>query len=222
MKILIPSPISMFNLSRLYRLVGAEGLGGKVVAGYGVGPGSAAAADPAVLANPAFAVVVVEVAHLEEECRGVPYLRERFLLDVARLFFEKPADLHLAHMRYEREALAAHASLGHGVEPVRFRSDRLALLFLALAEDAVVVRGAGWLELDRDLVPHFIKPLERALIFLGRDLLVRQLLAPARRHQEEWMVRDGAQADDHLQKLRQVLHVMLRDGRVHLEFHSDF
>ena len=35
------------------------------------------------------------------------------------------------------------------------------------------------------------------------------------------MVRYGAQSDHHLEELRQVLHIMFRDGGVHLELHAD-
>jgi len=122
--------------------------------GHREGTGAAAAAHLPVFTDAAFAVVVVEVAHLQEEFRGLPDLREGLLLDVARLLLEKAADLHLAHMGHEGEALAAHAALGHGIEAVRLGRDGLPLFLLALAEDAVVMGRAGGLELDRHLVPH--------------------------------------------------------------------
>src|SRR5512143_3741300 len=125
----------MFSLPRLYRLIGAEGLCGQVVSGDGVGTGAAASADPAVLADAALAVVVVEVAHVHEELRSIPDLREGLLLDVAGLLFEEPADLYLAYVGHEGEALAAHAALGHGVEPVRLGSHGLAFFLLSLPED---------------------------------------------------------------------------------------
>ena len=166
-------------------------------------------------------MVVVEVAHLFEELRLVPYLRKGLLLDVAGLFLEEPADLDLADVGYESKALAAHAALGHGVETMGLGRDGLALFLFTLPEDAIVVGRAGRLELDGNLVAHLIEPLERALVFLGRDLLVRELLAAACGHEQEWMVGHGAELDHHLEQLGQILYVVFRDRGVHLELHAD-
>ena len=80
--------------------------------------------------------------------------------------------MNLTDVGDETERDPAQTSAGHGIQSVFLRGDLFSLFLGPLPEDAVVMRSTGGLELKRDLVSLFIKPVKRLFIIEGRDLLI--------------------------------------------------
>ena len=95
------------------------------VAGEGVGPGPAAAADLAVLAAMALAPVFVHPPQLPEELGRGPDFRKGRLPDIARGQVQIAARLHFPPIGDKGEPLPSETPLGHGLHAVGRRGDLL-------------------------------------------------------------------------------------------------
>ncbi len=189
------------------RHVGAVGLLGHVVAGALEGARPAAAADPLVLAGAALALERLEVAQVGEQRRRAPDVAEGLLANVAGRLVEVAAGLHLADVRDEAEADAGQAAAAQRVQAavrVRVHLERGAVGPGALAHDPPVVRHVGRLEEQRRRALRVVDPVEGALVVVGVELLVGELLAAAGRHQHEGVEAHRAELLGQRQQARQV------------------
>ena len=89
----------------------AEGFGGEIVAGHGIGPGPAAAADIEVFAVAATAFICFEVAHFLEERRVFPDILEALLADIASSLGEIATGQDIAIHINQADELSGKAAL---------------------------------------------------------------------------------------------------------------
>jgi hypothetical protein len=78
------------------RLIQAQGLWGKVIAGALIRAGSTPTTDMDVFASAALSFVLLEVPKLKEYRRLLPYFPKGLLPDIAAIKLQIPAGLHLA------------------------------------------------------------------------------------------------------------------------------
>jgi len=147
----------------------------------------------------------------------LPDLGKRGLADISADGAQEAAGLDVARVGDEAEADAAQAAARDGVQAVGLERHRRAFLGGALAQDAVIVRRAGRLELERGFAALVVKPVQGALILIGVDGLVDDVLAAAGGDQQKDVVGHGAQLDRQLLNLGDLGQVELGHGGVDLE-----
>ncbi len=221
------------------RLVGAERLLGQVVAVVRERARAASAADPFVLADPALPGERGRVAQLLEH-RGLrPDVGEALLADVAGAHREVPARVDVSGVGHEadgraRQAAARHrgeraaaGGIGGRVQPRAVRDERrAAVALLALLHDALrahpeVVRRAGRLQVDRDVLGSVVEPVQHPLVLVRRQHLAVGDAHPATdRHQHEDVQRVRAERQREVEQRREFRHVVPGDGRVDLDRHA--
>ena len=124
-------------------------------------------------------------------------------------------------MGNEGEGLAAQAAAGQGGQRVARRrragGRRGGGGRLALPQDAVVVGGAGGLDLERSLAAALEQPAQHPLVLQRVDLAVGQLPRPAGGHQQERVEGGRAQLHRPVQDRLQLAGVEAGHGGVDLE-----
>ncbi len=169
-----------------------------------------------IFASAALAVVTIDVSDLLEEFRVFPDVFEVEIIggNIAGGGFEESANLHFANVGNEGEAFAAHAaadilmwvSLGGAVVDG-----------FALADDALVVGGAGDAELHFSLAALVAEPLQDVFIFFRRDFLVGKFLAASGGHEQERVEGNRAELFSQGHHSGQFVEVVFGDGGVNLE-----
>jgi hypothetical protein len=154
-------------------------------------PGTAAAANPAILAAAAFAMQFAEIAQSFEMCGVPPDGIEGFFRDVTAIEVEKSAWLHDTSMGDKTKACSTQAATGDGIQAVGLESDLLAVLSGALPQNPIIMRRTGGLKLQGGLASLIVEPVEGLLIFPGVDLLIHDVLSSTGGHQQKDMVGDG-------------------------------
>ena len=120
-------------------------------------------------------------------------------------------------MRYEAEPRTAQAAAGHRVQAVGLEGDGFSVGPGPLAQNPVVMRRAGGLELKRGFIPLIVEPVQGIFVLLGGDGLIQNVLAPARGNQKEDMVRRGPEIHGELLNLRNLIQIGLGDRGVDLK-----
>jgi len=103
--------------------------------------------------------------------------------------------LDLTYVGDKAKGNTPQTSSGHSVEAILLRAYFFPLLFGPLPKDAVVVRGTGGFELERDSISLLIKPVKCLFIIEGRDLLVLEFFPTARGNEKEEMMGHGTETD---------------------------
>src|SRR5512136_2240019 len=119
-------------------------------------------------------------------------------------------------MGEEAEGDSSQAPPGHGIQSVFLRSDLLSLFLGPLAEDPVIVRGTGSLQLERNPLSLLVKPVECFFIVQGGDLLILKLLSPPGGNQEEDVMSYRTEVNRKFEDVGDQMEVHLGDGRVDL------
>ena len=78
---------------------------------YGIGTGTASAADVQIFALPAFPLVRLEIAQIIEQFRFLPYFTERSLFDISGGAVEIRAGFYVAETVDQADGLCGNASL---------------------------------------------------------------------------------------------------------------
>jgi hypothetical protein len=81
------------------------------------------------------------------------------LSNVAGIYVEKSARLYDTGVGNKTKARTAQTSSRNRVQAVSFKSNRLAVLFGSLPENAVIMGGTSRFELQRRLFPLIVKPV---------------------------------------------------------------
>src|SRR5581483_12004949 len=230
-----------------FRTIGAERFLGEEAAGRGIRARTAPAADGDVAAVAALAFVLVGIAQLLEHARVVPDVGEPLDARVAGRGRQVPAGIHRPFVRDEADARSRQAAARHrrqrlltagvarrravavahhlrrrlGLRPRRDEGAAevaaRAFVLEALRADAVVVRRARGLQIDRTVPRLLVEPVEHALVLVGRQHLGGRDLDPAPdRNEHEQMERVGAELQREVEHRRHFVDVVLRDGRVDL------
>src|SRR6056297_881197 len=139
------------------------------------------------------------------------------LSDIAAVQIQEPARLDNAGMRNKTEGRAAKASTGYRIQSMGIIGHGDALFAGALPKDPIVMRRTGSLELKRGLFLLVIKPVQRVFIFLCRNRLVDNILAPARGYQQKNVQRSGPQVLSQLQNVGDLIVVVFADGGIDLK-----
>ena len=191
-----------------------------IISGDFIGPGPASPADLAEFTPSAFSLITVCVPETLEDLGIDPDLPKGGFLDVSAVEFQVATGLNLTHMGNEAEGDASETSPGHGIESVFLGRDLFALLFGPLTQNAIIMGGAGRLELKGNFVSLFIEPVKRLFIILGRDLLILELLPPARWNQEKDVKGHGTEINCKAEDFRNQMEIDLRNGRIDLEIEA--
>ena len=162
----------------LNRLIDAVRFLCHVVSGDFIGPGPTSSADLSEFTPSAFSLIAIGIPEILEDFGIRPDLLERFFSHISTVEFEIAAGLNLTDMGDETEGDASQTSPGHGIQSIFFRSDLFSFFFCPLPENAVIVRSTGGLELKRNLVSLFVKPVKGFFIIQGRDFLISEVLFP--------------------------------------------
>ena len=93
----------------------AEGFFGHIVAGGGVGPGAASAADFSVPAHAALAFEAFAVAHPRQILALMPYIGEPRFEDAAAVYRQIPAREDISLMANEQHSQTSQTPLGRTV-----------------------------------------------------------------------------------------------------------
>src|SRR3989337_4524866 len=159
-------------LSLCARLVCAERLFFHIISCKGIRPCPTPSAYLSKLAVSASAEIIVPCPHLFKDLGCLPYFTEWLFTYISTLNIQKPAYLNFAGMRHKGKRLATHAPFGHGVEAVGLRLYRDPFFPFVLSEYPVIMRRTGGFELDRQLVPHIVKPCQGLFVICRRYLHV--------------------------------------------------
>ena len=89
----------------------AEGFGGEIVAGHGIGPGPAATTNVKVFAAAAVVLVALEIPHFVEERCLFPHLFEALLADIASSLGEIATGQDIAIHINQADELSGKAAL---------------------------------------------------------------------------------------------------------------
>jgi hypothetical protein len=182
-----------------------------------IGPGTTASTDFSVFTDSTFPFIAIRVPEIEEDRGVLPDVFERLFPHVATVQFQIPTGLHLTHMGEEAEGDPPQATPGHGIQSVLLRSDLLPLFLGPLAEDPVIVRGTGGLQLERNPFPLLVKPVERFFVVQGGDLLILKLLSPSSGNQEEDVMGYRTEVNRKFEDVGDQMEVHLGNGCVDLE-----
>jgi hypothetical protein len=204
----------------LNRLINAVGFFCHIISKALIGPGTAASADFSELASSAFSLIAIHIAKILENLRGLPNLFKRFFSQISAVHFQIAAGLHLTDMGDEAEGDTSQTTPGHGIQSILLRGDLLPLFFGPLPENAIIVGSTGGLQLEGDMIPLLIKPVERFFIIESRYFLIHKFLSPSGGNQEEDVVGDCSEVDRQLEDLGDQVKVGLGDGGIDLEFKS--
>jgi hypothetical protein len=75
------------------------------------------------------------------------------------------AGLHVSPVGDEEESDASQTSPGHGIESVGLGGHFLPFFPGSLLQNAIIMGGARCFQLERDLLPLIVKPMENLLVF---------------------------------------------------------
>ena len=120
-------------------------------------------------------------------------------------------------MRNEGEAHPTQAAACHGIQAEGLDVDCAFLRVGALTKNAVIVRSAGGLQLQRCQVSLLIEPVQGFFILLGTDSLFRQILAAAHGNEQENVVGYRAKRNRQGMNGRELLQVLAGDGGIDLK-----
>jgi hypothetical protein len=201
------------------RLITAKGFLFQEITGCLIGPCPATATKPQVLAPSTLALVTGIISKGPKHIRTLPDVAEIGLFQVPALEFEIAARLNDPDMGNKAKGRASQAAPGHGIQAVGCGIHFFAPLVRFLAKNPVVVGGAGSFQVNRDLPPHFIKPMKQLFILPGIDLLICHVFGTARRNKQKNVVRRGAEPHCQAQNLFNLIKVMPGNGRIDLKLH---
>ena len=80
------------------------------------------------------------------------------------------------------------------------------------------MRSAGRLQLERNLLPLLIKPVQGFFIVRGGDLLILKFLSPSGGNQEEDVMGYRTKVNRKFEDIGDQMEIHLGDGRVDLKF----
>ena len=123
-------------------------------------------------------------------------------------------------MADEAEARAAEAAARHGVHAEVFHVHGYAFLAGLLPHDAVVVRGAGGLEMHGGGFAEVVEPVQHFFVFFGGDHLFLNFGGPAHGHEQEDVPGHGADFLAQVEDILERVQVALGHRGVDLEFHA--
>src|SRR5665647_275275 len=169
------------------RLIGTKGLGRQIIAGHGVGPGPATAADIDILAAATVVLVPGKVAQIEKKFGILPDILKRLGTDVSGCLGEIAARQDIAVDIDQTDQLTSQATLGAaGGELETAPFEPLALCLGSLQDDPVILgRTGGPDEKIVLLFFHVVMPVENILVLLSRDQFRHDILAPSSGHDHE-------------------------------------
>ncbi len=191
-----------------------------MVAVHAVGAGPAAAADLVVLAHAAFALVAGLVAELPEVGIFAPYPGKRRFTHIAAGQFQIATWLHLAHMTDKAESRAPQAAARERIHAEEFRCDRKPFFTGTLAHNAVIMGGAGSLEVHVSAFAKIVQPVQHLFIFCGSDHLVGQPCGTTHGHQQKDMPGRSAQLLTEIEDLWKTGKIVTCNRGIDLEGHA--
>jgi hypothetical protein len=149
---------------RLKGLIDAIGFLPHILPGDFVSPCPATSADFSEFTPSTFSLIAIGIPKVLENFGLFPNLPETFFHDISTIQFQIAAGLNLAKMGNETEGDASQTSTGHGIQPMFSQDHLLSFSFRLLSQNAIIVRGTGGLELERDSINLFVKPVESFFI----------------------------------------------------------
>jgi hypothetical protein len=179
----------------LNRLINAAGFFCHIFSKAFIGPGTAASADLSELTPSAFSLVAIGISKILKDLACFPDLLKRFFSHISAVQFEIATGLNLTEMGDETERDTAQTTSSHRIQSILLGSNLLPLFFGPLPEDTVIVGSAGCLQLERDPIPLFVKPVKGFFIIESRYLLVLKFLSSSRRNQKEDVMGHGTEVD---------------------------
>ena len=120
-------------------LISAKRFFRHIVAFFGKGPGSTSSTYLYVFTTAAPAFIERKISKFHKYIRGLPYFPQALFSQAPAIYFQVPARLYIAPMRYKAEANAPQTTPSHGIQTMGLGRNLFPFRLCSLPQYAVIM-----------------------------------------------------------------------------------